>query len=603
MSAMSEIIFVSGATGVALDSTLVPIIATLLGKGKGTSSRFRKRSASKGDKTRRVWTSKELCKQIVKQGHAATALEAQDICRSLITAGALIERDRRHCPASEFSHSNSSYKWYIKVREINTGDSASLTGSIGGGSTFSLGSRSENTSPLDERPSLSSSPSTAVESISPEGPQAYPTVHIDSSGSLQRGDSPKPRRRTLGTSDTNLEEGIAGASGTLVGRLPSNSHEPEPDCTAFTEDGSSYGGSPSRPVRPRGRIDSSASHGSYVTAEGSVDLGDEDDDDLSALPKPRKRRGHTSQTRFGSICVSSEADTLLCSDGAGSLLKERGRSSLEAEFAVLNDCAVQILEAREQSQPSRTPSRADKASEVLMGIMLDARDSLDVIAQTMQELYANEFFDSEMRKQLESAGAAQSRLERATPYIDALLKDKQLTCQGDGGDRETVRETWNSRFVNQIQQVEADHKDLKDTVWSVLRDGRDNIQALQDHHLFIDTMADESRRVQEEIDENLNWVLPIIDKFKKMGMRLLDRSATANFFRGRALYMRMLRCLQKHCGEEFVRKYMNFTYIPVFIGVLLLLRILMYGLWIIGVTRTFSLMAAYVGYEYFIALG
>jgi hypothetical protein len=39
------------------------------------------------------------------------------------------------------------------------------------------------------------------------------------------------------------------------------------------------------------------------------------------------------------------------------------------------------------------------------------------------------------------------------------------------------------------------------------------------------------------------------------------------------------------------------------IGVLLLLRILMYGLWIIGVTRTFSLMAAYVGYEYFIALG
>ena len=39
------------------------------------------------------------------------------------------------------------------------------------------------------------------------------------------------------------------------------------------------------------------------------------------------------------------------------------------------------------------------------------------------------------------------------------------------------------------------------------------------------------------------------------------------------------------------------------IGVLLLLRILVYGLWIIGVTRTFSLMAAYVGYEYFIALG
>jgi hypothetical protein len=54
---------------------------------------------------------------------------------------------------------------------------------------------------------------------------------------------------------------------------------------------------------------------------------------------------------------------------------------------------------------------------------------------------------------------------------------------------------------------------------------------MQDHKLFIESMADEVRAVKEQIEERRNWQLAMALKFKRMGMRFIDRVATANAFR------------------------------------------------------------------------
>lgn len=48
-----------------------------------------------------------------------------------------------------------------------------------------------------------------------------------------------------------------------------------------------------------------------------------------------------------------------------------------------------------------------------------------------------------------------------------------------------------------------------------------------------------------------------------MGMRLIDRVATANFFRVRAVYLMMLRALERNMGEDLVKQYKFVTYVPV----------------------------------------
>ena len=99
------------------------------------------------------------------------------------------------------------------------------------------------------------------------------------------------------------------------------------------------------------------------------------------------------------------------------------------------------------------------------------------------------------------------------------------------------------RYVNRIQELETEQVYLKDAVWSLLRDGREYVHLMQDHKMFIDSMSDEVRTVKEQIDERRNWHLAMALKFKRMGMRFIDRAATANAFR----CVCMKRKIVMHC--------------------------------------------------------
>mmetsp|Transcript_1482 Transcript_1482/g.3861 ORF Transcript_1482/g.3861 Transcript_1482/m.3861 type:complete len:585 (+) Transcript_1482:145-1899(+) len=567
---------VSISTGQLLDATLTAVVSDLTGKkdGRSTPSFFRMRSNSRGESHRRHWTSKELCKQIVKNGHVTTPLEAQRLCRQLMISGALIERDKKHCAVEEFVHSDTTRKWLLRIRDVSSAAS----------------SASESPEPDDGLMAPTTAP-TAVGTSAP-GPVAFAseTPPLTSTPlSVTFGATPT-EGVGLGRSisDTSSDNSLSRRIG--VTQKASTRHSPKrPD--------------PIPPSRLRSETTSDALGLEATVSAGAENSGGESDEHDDIVMPLRQRRGanvtHTMMHHFDSAASVDDVPRSMSVD-PDSLLKESGEDKLKEWFDILYDCSERIARAREIHAAQRA-GKGLTVNDVVSDIMVDARDAITNISVLLDELHANEFLDSEMRNRIAAAEGVQLHLEETLPELRFQVEKKMETVD-KGHDKECIRNFWNHLYVEKIQRLDEQHKGLKDRVWTLLRDGRDFAQRMSDFILFMDSMEDESSVNSEAIEEKFNWVVPVGNKFKIIGMRLLDRMATANFFRCRAAYVMMLNFLKQRLGEEAVCKYHNMTYIPIVVGISFLVWLLGQAFCFLGFKWTFFLMVCYFVYEYFIAL-
>lgn len=186
----------------------------------------------------------------------------------------------------------------------------------------------------------------------------------------------------------------------------------------------------------------------------------------------------------------------------------------------------------------------EQVSDEFLAIVVEVRDTLQGIEAVLHELYANEFLDTEMRKQLEAAEQVYDRIADDIPRAEVVLLDKWNQIE-HGVDRNSVRTIWNDRYkfpnsepplaapipaicgrhprvpdtegheeiadsvghsgwcryVSKIQQLESSQKDLQNSVWGLLRDGRDHLQLIGVQREMIMTMVHEANSVHEQIGE------------------------------------------------------------------------------------------------------
>lgn len=87
----------------------------------------------------------------------------------------------------------------------------------------------------------------------------------------------------------------------------------------------------------------------------------------------------------------------------------------------------------------------EKVSDEFSAIVVEVRDTLQGIEAVLHELYANEFLDTEMRKQLEAAEQVYDRIADDIPRAEVVLLDKWNQIE-HGVDRNSVRTIWNDRY-------------------------------------------------------------------------------------------------------------------------------------------------------------
>eukprot|EP00038_Savillea_parva_P016839 m.18386 g.18386 ORF g.18386 m.18386 type:complete len:621 (-) comp3588_c0_seq1:141-2003(-) len=618
----STTIMCASATGQRLDKPLSAAVCSLLGSVKtpdaaassSAASRSR-RLAAWSEAGRQVWTSRDMCRQLVKTGHANSLTDAQEICRKLMTTGALVEQDRRHLAVSAFSHANTTHKWQLKVKQLG---SSSESDAESASTPDTLGIMDDDAATSDAPAPLIRSPLRRYEKPGESLSPGMPFRDDQRSRSQQSSHSVSPRRQFTSMSADNpadlrmaslvmheledADQGNAATEGDTVSGM-----------SGPTADGGGGGGasaSESSHMHPRDytelpRRDTTASLG-FETA----DEMDEMSDTVPELHAMRRRRGGGGNlvAKWSRTTQESDTDTLMYT-GVEDLLREEGHIKLLALFKALDQSIEQLVTVRAQT-PGTSSGKSDKgqsaaqaqASDAINTIMDDARDTIEGINSVLQELYAHDFLDAEMQEQLDAAEEVQARIEADIPDLRDIIDAKQKSIQ-TGEDKDNVRAIWNAKYVNKIQKLETRQKFLKDSVWNLLRDGRDHIQIMQDHSLFIESMVDEAQVVKEKINEKRNWLVPVIHKFKLMAMRLLDRSATANVFRTRALYLMMLRVLEARCGKSFVERYKYVTYVPIVFLVFFVMYLIVSILMFFGFKRTFFFMVCYTVYEYFIVLG
>lgn len=304
-------------------------------------------------------------------------------------AGALVEQHTRHCPVSDFVHTDGSHRWHLKVRSPTDGDSDSINGSIGRGSLTSL---CDSSSPVED---VSIPPSPSIPQ--PSRPGSVESTHRASDDSDNRSvrSGTSPRRRTLGVSTDadadlvsnsltgapnhddglprgvrvaplNLGEGSGGGFGKLMASEPRSASTTGSATGSVHEDASSQG-SPTRPSRRTRRLTSGS--GDFHTAdeaggeeaggEGDCDGAERDDegDEDGATMRPRKRRGHhDSLVRLSSALTDASVETMLCST-ASSVLREQGKVKLQELFDTLVECVHAMVNVR---QDATTPCPNEK---------------------------------------------------------------------------------------------------------------------------------------------------------------------------------------------------------------------------------------------------